>query len=205
MKLLLGTNNRGKIVEISEVLSDLPLELLTPQTLNLSTDVEETADTFHENALLKARHFSKLSKLPTLADDSGIIVDALKDELGVQTRRWGAGPAASDEEWIDHFLKRMKRETSKRATFVCCMAFVDQDGIEYMFEGTCAGAITDTLESSYLPGLPISACFMPDGHSAVYSAMSIEQKNSTSHRGKALKQVRQFLQCRNEFRHVSAR
>ncbi len=194
MKILLGTNNAGKIIEISDVLSGLPFELLTPKKIGLHSDVDEIGTTFEENALLKARHFSRLSKLPTLADDSGIIVEALRDELGVQTRRWGAGAAASDAEWIDHFLKRMKKERNKQATFICCLAFIDEHGSEYLFEGTCAGAITETLEADYLSGLPISACFKPDGHSVVYSAMSIEQKNSTSHRGKALKKVREFLQ-----------
>ncbi len=194
MKLLLGTNNQGKIIEMTEVLSGLPIELLTPKDLDLKSDPEETGTTFRENALLKARHFFEQAKLPTLADDSGIIVDALENELGVFTRRWGAGPEASDAEWIAHFLERMRSEKNKRARFVCCLSFIDQDGSEHVFEGSCDGRITKTLEASYLPGLPISACFMPDGFECVYSAMNIEQKNSTSHRGKAMGKVRRFLE-----------
>ncbi len=193
MRLLLGTNNAGKIIEISEVLSGMPIELVTPKHLEITADIEETGETYEENALLKARHFFSLSKLPTLADDSGIIVEALENELGVQTRRWGAGPKASDTEWIAYFLKRMATEKDKRARFVCCLALIDENGAEHIFEGHCDGMITPSLEASYLPGLPISACFKPNGFDCVYSAMSIEQKNSTSHRGRALHKIREFL------------
>jgi XTP/dITP diphosphohydrolase len=193
MQLLLGTNNRGKIMEMTEVLSELPIKLLTPSSLTINAEVDENGTTFQENALLKARHFHRHSKLPTVADDSGIVVDALKNELVVQTRRWGAGASASDEEWISHFLERMSKEGNKNARFLCCLAYIDADGREHIFEGSCNGTITQTLEATYLPGLPISACFRPNGFPCVYSAMSIEQKNSTSHRGKALLKLKSFL------------
>ena len=193
MQLLIGTNNTGKVIEISEVLAGLPLTLVTPTMLNLSGEVEETKETFEGNALLKARHFFTLSGLPTLADDSGIIVEALEKELGVQTRRWGAGAEASDQEWIDYFLRRMNHESNKNARFVCCLAYIDVNGTEHIFEGECEGSITHALEASYLPGLPISGCFKPNGFDSVYSAMTVEQKNSTSHRGKALSAFQKFL------------
>ena len=193
MRLLLGTNNAGKVIEIAEVLSGLPIDIKTLKDLGIKSDIEETGTTYEENALIKARHFQTLSGLPTLADDSGIIVDALQGELGVSTRRWGAGGDATDEEWISFFLNRMHGETNKKARFVCCLALIDSDGAEHLFAGTCDGVITETLEAAYLPGLPISACFKPDGFSLVYSAMSIEQKNSTSHRGRALGKVREFF------------
>lgn len=178
------------------MLAELPLELLTPRDLGITSDIEESGTTFRENALLKARHFFTASRLPTLADDSGIIVDALQNELGVFTRRWGAGAEASDREWIEYFLQRMRREKNKRARFVCCLSFVDGKGAEHLFEGFCDGMITETLEADYLPGLPISACFKPNGFDCVYSAMTVEQKNKTSHRGKAMKQMRDFVSKR---------
>ena len=180
-------------MEMTEVLSGLPIKLLTPRSLHLAPDIDETGTTFQENALLKARHFSKLSGLGTLADDSGILIEALQNELGVQTRRWGAGPLATDAEWIEYFLKRMEKESNRRAGFVCCLAYIDAGGSEHLFEGFCDGVITKTLEADYLPGLPISACFKPNGFGVVYSGMNIEQKNSTSHRGKAMGKVREFL------------
>lgn len=195
MKVLVGTNNPGKHIEIAEVLGGLDLELLSPADLHITVDPEETGSTYAENALLKAKHFFEHGgAIPTIADDSGIIIDAIRNELGVYTRRWGAGAEATDEQWIEHFLKRMQTENNKKARFVCNLAYIGPDGIHHIFEGTCEGIITPELEADYLPGLPISACFKPEGSDKVYSAMSIEEKNQISHRGRALQFLREHLQ-----------
>lgn len=193
MELLIGTNNEGKVIEISEVLAELPLIIRSPIDLGIHKSPEETGDAFLKNAVQKAEFYSNLTGLPTIADDSGIIVDALKDELGIHTRRWGAGPKATDDEWITYFLERMSKEENKRARFHCTLAYIDQMKDLHIFEGSCEGTITESLEADYLPGLPISACFKPDSHSAVFSALSLEQKNSTSHRGKAVHAFADFL------------
>ncbi len=194
MRMLIGTHNRGKFIEISDALSGLGLQLLSPRDLNITADPEETGTTFAENAMLKVRHFhAHAGAVPTIADDSGIMIDALQGELGIHTRRWGAGPEASDREWIDHFLKRMETESNRRARFICNLAYIDLQGKTQLFEGMCEGIITRTLEAEYLPGLPISACFKPDGYEAVFSALTIEQKNSSSHRGKAVQTLRTFI------------
>jgi XTP/dITP diphosphohydrolase len=193
MRLLIGTNNAGKVVEISEALAGLPVEIVTPKDLKMKEVPPETGSTFEENAILKARFFHERSGLPTVADDSGIIVEALQDELGLHTRRWGAGPDATDQEWIEFFLDRMKKEKNKRARFVCVLAYVDQRGTTSTFEGDCDGVITDTLEAEYLDGLPISGCFKTDGYDRVFSALSIDQKNSTSHRGRAAGKLAEYL------------
>ncbi len=193
MRLLLATTNRGKIIEIGESLADLPVTLTTPEELRITEIPHETGETFEENARQKARFYFERSKLPTLADDSGILVEALANELGIHTRRWGAGPDASDMHWISFFLDRMRGERNKRAHFVCVLCYIDAAGVEHLFQGRCDGVITKELEASYLPGLPISACFRPDGYDCVFSALSIEQKNSTSHRGRASHAFAQYL------------
>jgi XTP/dITP diphosphohydrolase len=203
MHLLLSTSNAGKIIEIKEVLSDLSIDVKTPLDFQIIEIPHEHGTTYAENALLKARFYYEKTGLPCLSDDSGIVVEALADELGVHTRRWGAGAEASDKEWISYFLQRMEREENKRARFVCCLAFIDEQGKEHLFEGTCDGVITPTLEADYLAGLPISACFKPNGFESVYSAMSIEQKNSTSHRGKALGKFKEFLRRKIAVQDVS--
>lgn len=191
--LLLGTNNKGKVIEIGEVLAGLPVTLLTPSDCAIVENPEETGTTFAENAEQKARFYFRRTGIPTLADDSGIEVEALQRELGLHTRRWGAGPDASDEEWIQFFLQRMQREQNKRARFVCTLAHIDANGQLHLFDGACHGTITPTLEAPYLPGLPISGCFRPDGHDRVFSALTIEQKNRVSHRGRAAQALRTFL------------
>lgn len=196
MKLLLATSNKGKVHEMREALAGLGLELLDLSHVPSVGQPEETGKTFEENALQKARHYFDATKHPVVADDSGIHIEALEGELGIHTRRWGAGADASDQEWIEYFLKRMKKEKNKRARFVCSIAHIDPEGRVRMFEGTCDGVITEELEADYLPGLPISACFKPDGQEYVFSALNIEQKNRTSHRGKALLGLRNFLDLR---------
>lgn len=194
MNLLLATTNKGKLAEMREALDGLGVGLLDFDEIKTIEAPEETGKTFSENAAQKAHYYSAATGLPTVSDDSGIIVEALKGELGIHTRRWGAGPLANDEEWISNFIERMKKEDNKRARFVCAVAHVDREGRLHLFEGICEGTITDELEAEYLPGLPIAACFRPDGEECVFSALSLEQKSRTSHRGKALWQLRGFLQ-----------
>ena len=193
MNLLIATSNAGKIIEIKESLKGLPITIKSPIDFGITESPHEHGDTFEANAIEKARFYYEKAKIPTLADDSGIIIEALEKELGVHTRRWGAGPQATDKEWIEFFLERMHHEKNKRAHFVCCLALIDENGQETIFHGTCDGVITHELEAGYLPGLPISACFRPDGYDRVYSAMSIEQKNAVSHRGRAVGALKTHL------------
>ncbi len=193
-KLLLATSNKGKVIEIREALGALPLSILSFADLVMSiTMPEENGTTYADNALIKARSIFAQTGIPSLADDSGIVVEALANELGVETRRWGAGPNASDEEWIQYFLERMGTEENRAARFICNLALVDADGDEHLFEGVCDGEITATLEADYLPGLPISACFKPKGYDHVYSALSVEEKNRISHRGRATAKLKAYL------------
>lgn len=187
MKLLIGTANKGKFIEMAELLKEGDVDCVFPADIGITEVPSETGDTFRDNARLKALFYRERSGLPVLADDSGIIVDALKDELGVFTRRWGAGPDVSDRAWVDFFLERMRGEPNKKARFLCTLCHIDEAGNESYFEGTDEGTITDELEAEFLPGLPLSACFKPVGKDRVYSALDIAQKNEISHRGRAVR------------------
>lgn len=201
MKILIATTNQGKLSEMLEVLGDLKKEFLTLSDLGLEKhDVPETGETYEENALIKAKYFAELSQLPTIGEDSGIIVDALANELGVQTRRWGAGKNASDQEWIDFFLERMKAFPNTRsARFISTAVFIDaKAGISpQYFVGETEGLITNKLEAPIHPGIPLSSCFIPVGADKVYSALSTKEKNQISHRGKAMMRLRAFLEKLN--------
>lgn len=192
MELLIGTGNKGKIHEMRDALAGLPIKIVTPEQLDIIDMPAETGETFAENAEQKARFYYGQSHLPTIADDSGILVEALANELGIHTRRWGKGPDATDYEWIQFFLERMRTEKNRNARFVCSLAYIDKAGGLHMFEGSCDGVITDELEADYLPGLPISACFKPHGYDKVFSALTIEEKNVISHRGQALQKFRAY-------------
>lgn len=199
-KLLIATTNLGKFSEIKEVIGDLDFDLYhlhKDKFADILQDdhFEETGETFEENAEAKAAHYHELLGMPTIGEDSGIIVDALKGELGVKTRRWGAGAEASDEEWIAHFMKIMKDipEAERGARFVCCAAFIDGPAELVMFRGETEGIITHELEAPLRPGIPLSSCFKPIGCEKVYSSLSEQEKNRLSHRGKAFHELRKYL------------
>lgn len=198
-RLLIATKNPGKFQEISEVLRALPLKLASLADFGISEDVEETGKTHEENAIRKAQFYFKKTGLPTLAEDSGIYVDAFPGELGVQTRRWEGLHHATDKEWIAYFLEKMASVPKEKrgAKFVCYAAFIlDQQDFTHpkIFSGETHGIITKGLEAPLKEGIPISSCFRPAGFSKVYAALSVEKKNRVSHRGKAMHAVRDFLQ-----------
>ncbi len=193
-KILIATSNSGKRKEILSALLPLPdFEILTPADLGLALDIEENGKNYAENALMKAKAYFEKTGLPTIAEDSGMEVSALKGELGMHTRRWGAGPKANDTEWLDFFMKRMAGEKDRSARFVCHAVYLDEKGPQD-FEGECLGTITQQIEGPVLPGIPLSAVFKPLHEHLVYSAMGEEQKNALSHRGKAIRLLKNFLE-----------
>lgn len=201
-RLLIATKNVGKFSEIAEVLGDLDLELYHLHMEEFTNvlhedDFKEHGETFEENAKLKATHYHELTGLPTIGEDSGIIVDALEGELGVKTRRWGAGENASDEEWIEHFMKVMEDvpESKRTARFVCVAGFIDGGGEVVLFRGETEGIITHELEAPLRQGIPLSSCFRPVGVDKVYAALSEEEKNKISHRGKAFHELKNFIKA----------
>ena len=195
-ELLIATGNAGKFQEISEILQDLPLKLYSLNDFKVVIPESiEDGNTYAENSLKKARYVAQRTHLMCLADDSGIVVDALKDELGTMTRRWGAGSKVSDQEWVTYFLKRMETEKNRTAKFICHAYLVNPQGeVLYHCEGETKGIITPELLAPIIPGLPLSSCFVAEGHDKVLAAMAVEEKNQISQRGKAIKQMKEYLQ-----------
>ncbi|MBN2087939.1 non-canonical purine NTP pyrophosphatase [Candidatus Peregrinibacteria bacterium] len=192
-KILISTHNFGKYKELMEVLDDLPFKFVSLNDENIEEDVEENGDTYEANAIIKAEFFGKMTGLPTIADDSGIHIDALNGELGVKTRRWGAGEKASDEEWLEFFLARMSYEENRRAEFISVVAFYRPGQETLTFRGECLGKILSEPQVDLEHGIPLSAVFLPDGKDKVFSALSKNEKNAISHRGKAIKQLHDYL------------
>lgn len=193
-KLLIATHNPGKFHEIVSGLEDLAIEFLSLSNLGIKDEVMETGKTHEENAFLKAQYFHKLTGFDTLGEDSGIYVEAFPGELGVTTRRFRNLHEASDEDWIQAFLREMEKisEEKRSAKFVCHACVIWQ-GEPHYFSGETRGIITKTLEAPLKPGIPLSSCFRPEGFSKVYAALSAEEKNRVSHRGLAVARVREFL------------
>lgn len=193
MRILIGTTNKGKFNEIKEVLGDLPIELITPDQLEITESPEETGGNYIENAVIKARfYYEKSGGITTVAEDSGIEVEALPGELGLKTRRWGKGENATDEEWLMHFLETIKKLENRKAVFKCTAAIVHKN-ITHHFTGECWGKLLTEPQVPPPKGIPISACFVPDGFTKVYAALTPQEKNLISHRGKAISRLRPLL------------
>jgi len=196
-KLLIATNNPGKIREYQELLADLPLQLTYPAQEGLDIEVAETGESFAENARLKATAYAKASGLLTLADDSGLEVDALGGEPGIRSARY-AGEGASDEERYRLLLEKLKDVPweERTARFRCVIAAATPEGEVYTAEGTCEGIIA--FEPAGEHGFGYDPVFYLPEYGKTMAELSPEVKNRISHRAKAAQRVRGILEGRVE-------
>jgi len=184
MKFVLATANPGKIKEMRRILSELDVEVITRDELAIDIEIEETGSTFKENSLLKASVISKLSNLPAIADDSGLIVDALFGEPGVYSSSYGGSELTADER-CKYLLKKMENKEQRQAKFVCTIVCVFPDGNIITAEGECSGVITTAPSGSN--GFGYDPVFKPVGYETTMALLTIEEKNKISHRGAALR------------------
>lgn len=196
MKLLIATTNQGKKKELEEAFAQHNLsnfEFVSLRDIAFSGEPDENAETFEENALIKAKFFALQTGLPTIGEDSGLILSAFPEKFGVRTRR--EIDAVTDEEWLDKFLQILSSAQDRTATFYSATAFYDPQTQESAtFLGSTSGTILSKPEAELEPGIPVSAVFLADGETKfVYSALSREEKNNISHRGKSVRQLVQFL------------
>jgi len=192
MRLLIATRNEGKKAEYAALLADPEIELLTLKDLGIEMEVEETGHTYAENALLKARAYAAASGMITLADDSGLEVDALGGEPGVRTARYG-GEGLSDEERYLLLLEKLRGVPPERRTarFRCVIALVHPDGREVLLEGTCEGRISE--EPRGQEGFGYDPVFFLPELNCTMAELPAEAKNRISHRARAARQAREVL------------
>lgn len=191
--LLIATRNRGKLREFQELLADLPVKLLSLDDFPFIPEVEETGETFTENALLKAQAYSAQTGHWTLADDSGLEVDALGGAPGVYSARY-AGVAANDERRRAKLLLELSRTSGeeRRARFICVIALVDSTGLQAQtFDGVCEGWIAS--EPKGTEGFGYDPIFVPDGYDKTFGELMPTTKKEISHRAQASKAVHTFL------------
>jgi XTP/dITP diphosphohydrolase len=192
-ELLIATRNAGKVAEFSRLLGDLPVSMRGLADSPDLGEVEESGETFEENATLKARVYAGLTGLLTLADDSGLQVDALRGAPGVRSARY-AGPRATDAERNALLLSELNatRDAGRRARFVCVLAlFRPADGSVELFRGTCEGRIGHAPRGD--GGFGYDPIFVPEGHSRSFGELPSEVKDRISHRAVAFQALRSFL------------
>lgn len=194
-KFIIATNNAKKLVELDRILNPLGINAVTARDAGVDLgDVEETGTTFEENALIKAMSAFEKSGFPAIADDSGLMVDALDGRPGVYTARYG-GEGFSDKERYMHLLDEMKdipkdKRTARFVSAICCVLSKDE---VITVRGECVGEIA--FEPSGEGGFGYDPIFLYEGKS--FALLTPEEKDSISHRGKALRLLREELLKKN--------
>lgn len=193
-RLIFATGNENKLVEIREILSDLGIGVVSMKEADVHADIVEDGTTFLENALIKARTVHSLTGEMTMADDSGLVVDALGGEPGIYSARW-LGEDTSYHIKNQKLIERLCGVSMEKRTarFVCAIACILPDGTELTSVETFEGAIGYEEKGSNGFGYD-PVFFLPDRN--CYSAeLTPEEKNAISHRGKALREMRRKLEA----------
>ena len=191
-KLLIATNNQGKVREYQELLQGLPFDLVTLAQVGGVSSIEETGTTMRRNAILKATGYAALSHLLTIADDSGLEVDALDGAPGVMSARF-AGLHASDSDRVNYLLAKLKGvpEEKRTARFRCVIAIALAEGRVITRSATCEGLIT--LAPRGEQGFGYDPVFYFPQYGKTMAELPMELKNRVSHRGKAARKARLVL------------
>ena len=188
-QLILATHNPNKIKEVREILAPFGIEVIGADDLNLP-DIDETGDTFHENALLKAQAAFKATGKPVLADDSGLCIPALDGAPGVLSARFAA--AHGGYPAVFSYLNELLENKSRAAYFICSMVLVLSENQTVSFEGRVDGHLNTEPSGTHTFGYdPI---FVPDGYTDTFGVLEADVKNKISHRARAMAQLVSFLQ-----------
>ena len=194
IKLLLATNNQGKLAELRTLLSGLNLELLSPNDLNLDIQVQERGLNYLENAVLKAAIFADAAKIWTLADDSGLEVEALDGAPGLYSARYSPEPNATDKDRRRYLVQNLEGTPQPwKASFQSVVALVGPEGSPIVTKGTCPGDIVP--EGRGHGGFGYDRIFRLEETGLTMAELTTEQKNELSHRALAVKKLIPILEC----------
>jgi XTP/dITP diphosphohydrolase len=186
--LVIASGNPGKITEIQELLAGFPIEIKSLNDFGPIPQVQEDGDTFDENAFKKASFTAKILGIPALADDSGLVVEALGGAPGVLSARY-AGENATDEQRVAKLLEEMKGQTHRNAAFECVLSIAVPSGPALTYEARCEGLIAQ--QPAGQNGFGYDPIFFYPPLNKTFGQMTIAEKSQVSHRGKALNELKQ--------------
>ena len=184
--LVIATRNKGKTAEIKRFLKDYPVEIKNLDDFGPIPQIKENGDTFDDNAYKKASFTARVLGLPALADDSGLLVEALNGAPGVYSARY-AGEAATDEERCLRLLNEMKGKSDRRAAFECAVSIAVPSGPALTYEARCEGLIAEAASGSN--GFGYDPIFFYPPYNKTFAELTIQEKNRISHRGKAFAEI----------------
>jgi len=186
--LVIATGNQGKITEIQELLIGFPIEIKRLDDFGPIPEVEEDGKTFDENAYKKASFTAKILGIPALADDSGLMVEALGGAPGVFSARY-AGESATDEQRVAKLLKEMQGKTNRKAAFECVLSIAVPSGPAITYEARCEGLVAEQPVGQ--SGFGYDPIFFYPPLKKTFGQMTRAEKSHVSHRGKALNELKQ--------------
>ena len=194
IKLLIGTNNRGKLTEIRGLLPK-NLEIYSPTDFKINSPVEN-GKTFEENSLIKAKYFSKKSNMPCLSDDSGLEVDILNGDPGILSARWG-GKRGDFKKAMNRIFNALNKKDSSwktkkiKARFICALTIYQVNKKTISSVGKIEGYISPTMKGKN--GFGYDPIFIPQGNKITFAEMKPFQKYKMDHRYKAFKKIKKFF------------
>jgi XTP/dITP diphosphohydrolase len=185
--LVIATKNKGKQIEICKLLKGFPIHIKSLNDFGVINDIKEDGTTFDENAYLKSSFTARALGLPAMADDSGLVVEALNGAPGVYSARYG-GITATDKQKCGLVLKEMRGKTNRKAVFECVISIAVPTGAALTYESRCEGLISEKPMGENGFGYDSIFYYPPLGKT--FAELSTEEKNLVSHRGKALHEVK---------------
>ena len=185
--VVIATRNKGKIAEIGDLLKGFPIKIKSLDDFGPIPEVEEDGKTFDENAYKKASFAARVLGLPALADDSGLLVEALEGAPGVHSARY-AGENATEEQKCVKLLNEMEGKIDRKAAFECVISIAIPTGPALTYEARCEGLITEQPAGSN--GFGYDPVFFYPPLKKTFAQLTREEKSRVSHRGKALREIR---------------
>lgn len=196
MKLVLASNNAHKLEELRAILSTLGMEVVPQREMNITIEPDENGKTFEENSYIKAKTIMDACGLPTIADDSGLMVEALNGEPGVYSARYGGEACVSDRDRLNYLLKKMQGETNRNAKFVSVITMLTPDGKKIVARGECPGVILEEARGEN--GFGYDPVFFVPEADCTFAQLPAQEKNRISHRARALAAFAQMVRKEQE-------
>jgi len=189
MELCFATNNKHKLEEVRDAVGR-NIRIISLQDINCTEELPETRDTFEGNSLQKAEYVHTHFHVACFADDSGLEVDVLNGAPGVYSARY-AGNHKNDQDNIDLLLRNLEGQNNRKARFRTVITLLGTDNVPHYFDGSISGTITHERKGT--SGFGYDPIFIPDGYQKTFAEMTLQEKNTLSHRAIAVKKLAEYL------------
>ena len=196
MKLVLASNNAHKLEELRAILTTLGMEVVPQKEMNINIEPEENGTTFEENSYIKAKTIMDACGIATIADDSGLMVEALDGEPGVYSARYGGEECVTDRDRLNHLLSKMEGKENRKAKFVSVITMLTPGGKKIVARGECPGEILNAPQGEN--GFGYDPVFYVAQAGCTFAQLSSQEKNAISHRARALKVFAEMVRKEQE-------